>query len=282
VQELSRAEEPPPNIRYRRALHLKTSLKELWDARSVVYSLSERDLRSRYSQMALGVLWNILGPLLLMFVIVVVLNRTSLKAPHDVPKPIFIYLALLPWGFFQGAVSSGGTSLVANNSLLNKVYAPREVFPLSQVVEQIVDTTCSSFAFIGLLVVFHFMPKATSYWLPIPLITALIFTLAITILISGLTVFFRDLRQAIPVFLQLGLFLNPIAYDLSRVSTKYQPWFVAINPLASVINDMRRCVLYGQAPKWPLTLIALAVSCVELAVVFVIFKQMEAGFADVA
>lgn len=275
-------EAPPPNIRYRRAFHLKSSLYEVWDARHIVYSLSERDLRSRYSQMALGIVWNIIGPLALTAVIVLVLGKTNLKPPFGVPRPVWTYLALLPWGFFQGAVSSGGTSLVTNNALLNKVYAPREVFPISQVVEQVVDTTCSMSAFIALLFIFGFAPKSTTVWAPIPLLIALVFTLAVTLLISGLTVYFRDLRQAIPVVLQLGLFFNPIAWDLSKMRASLQPLYVAINPLAAAIDGLRRCVLYGQAPDLKLSVIAGVVAAVELVIVFLVFKQMETGFADVA
>lgn len=273
---------PPPQIRYRRALHFRSELRELWEARPVVFSLTERDLRSRYSQMVLGFLWTILGPLTLTLVIALVLNQTNIEPPFGVPRPVWIYTAMMPWTFFSGAVASGGVALISNNSLLNKVYVPREVFPISQILGQIVSSVCGVVAFVALLAVSGFMPKATTLWIPIPLIIGLMFTAAVTILISGLTVYFRDLRQAIPVLLQLGLFINPIAWDFSRLSSGVQPLYVALDPLAAVINDMRRCILYGQAPDWPLTAIAAAVSAVELLVAFVVFKQMEAGFADVA
>jgi ABC-type polysaccharide/polyol phosphate export permease len=279
---IEQEEGPPASIRYRRALHLRSELRELFDSRHVVYSLAERDLRSRYSQMVLGFLWNILGPLALTIVFGFVLNKANVNPPFDVPRPIWLYAALMPWSFFSGAVSSGGLSLVMNNSLLNKVYVPREVFPISQIVEQIVDSTCAATAFFALLLLYRFPLASTSFWVPIPLIIALMFTSAVTILLAGLTVFFRDLRQAIPVLLQLGLFINPIAYDLSKVSPSLQPLLVALDPLAACIDDMRRCLLYNQAPNWGLTAIAAVVSTVELCVAYLIFKQMEAGFADVA
>jgi lipopolysaccharide transport system permease protein len=277
-----REEEPRPEFRYRRALHLRTEIKELIEARHVVYSLSERDLRSRYSQMALGFLWNVVGPLALTFVITLLLTKAKVAAPAGVPKPVWIYTALMPWTFFSGSVGSGGTSLVSNSSLLNKVYVPREVFPISQIVEQIVDSTCSASAFIVILILDHFGLKSTIYWAPILFIIGLILTTAVTILLSGLTVYFRDLRQAIPVLLQLGLFFNPIGWDLSQLSTHMRMLFVAINPLAGVIDGLRRCMLYGHAPDFTLTLIAAVVSSVELCIAYLIFKQMEAGFADVA
>jgi ABC-2 type transport system permease protein/lipopolysaccharide transport system permease protein len=273
---------PPPEIRYRRAFQLRSELRELIEARHVIYSLTERDLRSRYSQMALGFLWNILGPLSLTIVFGFVLNKANVNPPFDVPRPVWLYTALMPWSFFSGAVSSGGLSLVSNNSLLNKVYVPREVFPISQIAEQIVDSTCAATAFVALLILYRFPPASTFYWAPIPLLIALVFATAVSILLAGLTVYFRDLRQAIPVMLQLGLFVNPIAYDLSKVSPALQPVLVALDPLAASIDGLRRCLLYGQAPNWGLTALAAVVASAELCIAYVVFKQMEAGFADVA
>jgi len=181
-------DEPRPELRYRRALHFRTELKELVAARHVVYSLTERDLRSRYSQMALGFLWNVLGPVALTFVMAFVLNKANVKPPFGVPNAVWLYTALMPWGFFAGSVASGGTALVSNNALLNKVYVPREVFPISQILDQVVDSTCSATAFIVILAKYHYMPSATSFWVVIPLLIGLVFTLAVTIIASGLTV----------------------------------------------------------------------------------------------
>jgi lipopolysaccharide transport system permease protein len=215
-------EVPPPQIRYRRALDMRSALKELWESRQVVMSLTERDLRSRYSQMVLGFLWTIVGPLALTAVITLVLNKSRVQIPGGVPRPVWIYTALMPWSFFAGAVSSGGVSLISNNALLNKVYVPREVFPISQILGQIVSSTMGVSAFIAILIGYGFTPKAEIYWVAPLLVIGLVFTAAVTILCAGLTVFFRDLRQAIPVLLQLGLFANPIAYDFARLSSGWQ------------------------------------------------------------
>jgi ABC-2 type transport system permease protein/lipopolysaccharide transport system permease protein len=126
------------------------------------------------------------------------------------------------------------------------------------------------------------MPASTFFWFPIPLLIALIFTAAVTLILAGLTVYFRDLRQAIPVLLQLGLFFNPIAWDLSKISEGWQKVYVAVNPLGAAIDGLRRCLLYGQAPSLSLSLIAGTVATIELCVAYLVFKQMEAGFADVA
>jgi ABC-type polysaccharide/polyol phosphate export permease len=275
-------EGPPPEIRYRRALHLGSSLRELRAAKHVMLSIGERDLRSRYSQMALGFAWDIIGPVALTIVITFFLSRVNGIKTYGLPRPLFVYVAILPWTFFQGSVSSGGTSLVANNSLLNKVYAPREVFPLANIGEQVIDCLAASSALFVLMAIFQRAPKITALWLPIPLLIALIFTIAVTLVVSGLTVYFRDMRQAIPVALQLGLFFNPIFYDFQMLSPSTRVIFSALNPLSAAIDGVRRCVFYGQAPRLSLTLIAGAVACLELLGAYIVFKQMETGFADVA
>jgi lipopolysaccharide transport system permease protein len=276
------SEGPPPHIRYRRALHFRTALRELWRARAVMYSIAERDLRSRYSQMALGFAWDIIGPVAMTIVMTLLLGRASGISTYGLPRPLFVYIAILPWSFFQGSVSSGGGSLISNNSLLNKVYAPREVFPLANVGETVVDTLASSTALIALMLIFERAPKLTSLWLPIPLLIVCIFTVAVSIVVSGLTVYFRDMRQAIPVALQLGLFANPIFYDLRMLSPNLRLLFAVVNPLSIGIDGVRRCVFYGQPPRLGLSAIALAVSTVALLVGYLVFKQMETGFADVA
>jgi ABC-2 type transport system permease protein/lipopolysaccharide transport system permease protein len=233
--------------------------------------------------MVLGFTWNLLGPLMLTLVITLVLNKAKVQPPGGVPRPVWIYTAMMPWTFFAGAVATGGVALVANNSLLNKVYVPREVFPISAIMNQIVDTTCASSAFIVILVLNNFnITWSTVYWAPLMLLLALIFTTAVTIVISGFTVYFRDLRQAIPVLLQLGLFVNPVAWDLSQISAQWRPLLCAIDPLAAAIDGLRQCLLYGNAPNFGLSAIGFVVASAELFFGYIIFKQMEAGFADVA
>ena len=135
---------PPPELRYRRAFKLKSSMIALWRSRTIVWSLTIRDLRSTYSQEVLGFAWALLTPLVLMVVFTFLQGRFGGKIPTGgVWYPIFLYVGLMPWTFFSGSVSSGGTSLVGN-PLLNKVYAPREVFPIAEILGTVVSTLCAS------------------------------------------------------------------------------------------------------------------------------------------
>ncbi len=240
---------PDPRTRYRRALHLGTALRNLWASRSITLSLAWRDLRASYSQEVLGFAWALIGPIMLMIVLTFLkgVSNTTINT-HGIAYPLFLYIGLLPWTFFTGSVSSGAGSLV-NNPLLNKVYAPREVFVIAQIIESAVNTGAAAVALIALFFIYGTAPAATSYW-AIPLLVILVaFTVGFSLFVAGLTVYLRDLRHALPQALQLGFFVTPIFWSLSGLSSTWQKIVCAINPNAAVIDGLRRSVLYGEAPE---------------------------------
>jgi ABC-type polysaccharide/polyol phosphate export permease len=273
---------PPPGMRYRRAFRLKTALTALWKSRGIVWSLTVRDLRSTYSQEILGLGWALLAPITLMVVFTFLQGRFNGSInTGGVWYPIFLYVGLLPWTFFANALSKGGTSLIGN-PLLNKVYAPREVFPLSDIIGAIVNTLCASFALGILFLIDGTTPSASSYWVVPLLLILLVFTTGVTLVVAGLTVYLRDMRHALPLGLQLGLFLTPILYGLNEIPKEWRNLYVAVNPLVAVIDGMRRALLYDQAPQATYTIIAAVVACIWLLGSFMLFKRLETGFADVS
>jgi ABC-2 type transport system permease protein/lipopolysaccharide transport system permease protein len=277
-------DEPPPGLRYRRAFKLKRGAVELWRSRMIVWSLTVRDLRATYSQEILGFAWAVLTPLVQIVVFTFLFNRLGGSNKIDtggVWYPIFIYVGLMPWTFFSGSVSSGGTSLVGN-ALLNKVYAPREVFPIAEILGTVVSTLMASVALVVLFVIDGRVPSVTSYW-AIPLLAILlVFTLGVTLLFAGMTVYLRDMRHALPLFLQVGLFLSPILWPLTQIPKNLRIVYVAINPVGGIVDGLRRCVLHDQAPRASYTIVAAVVSVVWLLGSFMIFKRLETGFADVS
>jgi ABC-2 type transport system permease protein/lipopolysaccharide transport system permease protein len=273
---------PPPELRYRRRLRPSVALRDLWRAREVVRSLVDRELRVRYAQAFLGLAWALLAPLTLMVVFTLFFNRVAKIDTGNVTYALFSYAGLLPWTFFASAVSTAGISLVQNVALLNKVYCPREVFPLASIVTSAVDSLCASAAFIVLFAVYGFMPKATAIWVPVLLLILVAFTTAVSLVVAAVTVYLRDLRHALALILQLGLFASPVLYRLETVPSDLRTLYVAANPIAAVIDGMRRTLLYGQAPDGRYTAIAAAVALVALAAAYALFKRLETGMADVA
>jgi ABC-type polysaccharide/polyol phosphate export permease len=274
--------QPPPELLFRPKLRVLAAVREVWRRRELVRTLAERDFRVRYKQAVLGVAWAVLTPLALMVVFTVFFQRVAKVDTGGAPYALFAYLGLLPWTFFSTSVAQGGQSLVLNNQLLNKVYCPREVFPMASTVVAAIDTTIAV-AVLGLLfVVTGFVPKATSVWVPVLLGVQVAFTFGATLVISAVLVFFRDLRHALPVILQLGLFATPVAYGMDVVPENLQVLYSAVNPLAPVIDGYRRTILLGLPPDWQLLVPGAVVSAVLLVAGYAMFKRMEPGFADYA
>jgi ABC-2 type transport system permease protein/lipopolysaccharide transport system permease protein len=277
------ADAPPPDILFRRKMRFVASMKELWAARELVRTLTERSLRSRYKQTFLGFAWALITPVTLMVVFTVFLRRVAKIETGGIPYPIFSYVGLLPWGFFSGAVSSSAQVILSNNSLLNKIYCPREVFPISTIASSAVDTMCAMVGLVVLFAVNGYAPTAGVVWVPLLTVVLVLFTLGLCLLLSALTVYLRDLRYGVGIFLQLGLFATPVAYGLSNVVPKQsQPLYAALNPLGPVIQGYRDTVLLGDRPQFGLLAIGAASSVVWVVVGYTVFKRMETGFSDVA
>ena len=145
--------EPPPELRFRRRIRLVPAIREVWRSRELIRTLAERQLRARYKQAVLGFGWAILTPLVLMVVFTVFFQPVADVDTGGVPYPLFAYLGILPWTFFSSSVSEGGQSLVQNMPILNKVYCPREVFPMSSIAVAGVDSSIALLVLLGLFIV---------------------------------------------------------------------------------------------------------------------------------
>jgi ABC-type polysaccharide/polyol phosphate export permease len=273
---------PPAELRFRRPIRPIAALRELWHARDLVRALVERQLRSRYKQALLGFAWALIPSVTMMLVLTFFVRRVVTIDTGGVPYPLFSYVALLAWGFFASAFSGASGSLLSNIALLNKVYCPREVFPVSTTITAGVDTVIG-LSVLALLFGLHtFVPKATVVWVPVVLIVLVAFTLGTSLIMSSLVVYLRDLRHVLPMITQLGLVATPIAYGMETIDEDFRLLYSAINPLGPVIDGLRRTVLLGQQPAWDLLAAGAVTSFLLLAIGFILFKKLETGFTDVA
>jgi ABC-2 type transport system permease protein/lipopolysaccharide transport system permease protein len=278
-----RLEVPPPELLYNRRVSLLSAIKEMWAAREITRSLAERGLRSRYKQAVLGFAWALLTPFVLMLAFTVLFDRVANIDFRDVPGPLFSYMGLIPWTFFSGAVSAAAASIISNISLINKVPCPREVFPLSGVAVSGFDATLSLLVLLVMFPVLGFMPKLTSLWVPVITLVLLAFVTGCAILIAVLVVYVRDIRTALPLGLQFGLFVTPVAFPFyDFVPEAWRGLYSFVNPLGPIIDSYRRTVLYGQAPDFTYLGLGALGSLVILLGGYWLFKRMESGIADVA
>jgi ABC-type polysaccharide/polyol phosphate export permease len=273
---------PPPELRYRYRVRPLHSLREFWGARRLAWTLAERDIRARYKQAFLGVSWAVVTPLIMMVAFNIFFKRVAKIDTHGAPYPIFSYLGLLPWQFFSGSIGSGGYAFITDSQLLNKIYCPREVFPLADIMGAAVDMAISTAVLGVLFVLFGFLPHGAATWVPVLLLIQIAFTVGVTLGICGLFVYVRDLKQVVPIILQLGLFATPVAWGLESIPSAWRGLYCAVNPLGVVIDGYRQTILYGNPPQWDLVVFAAISSTIYLVAGYSLLKRLEVGFADVA
>lgn len=279
-------EEPPREIWFRRRVHLLPAMRELWQFRELVITLAERDLRVRYKQASLGIAWAIITPVVMMIAFTLLFTKVAHVNTHapNVPYALFAYMGLLPWTFFSTSLSGGGMALVSNVPLLNKLYCPREVFPIAAIIDAAVDALIATFVLILLFVITGYAPKWQTVYAPLLMIPLICFTLGCVFAVSAVVVYMRDLRLVLPLIIQMGLFVTPVVYSpatLSKSNTVLVA-YSALNPLVPVLDGFRRTILLGTTPNW----LSLAVGTVSSVLVlvggFILFKRLETGIADVA
>jgi ABC-type polysaccharide/polyol phosphate export permease len=283
-EALVRPREPRKEIWFHRRVNLVSAVRELWSFRELTLTLAERDLRVRYKQAVLGVAWAVIAPVVMMLAFTVLFNRFAKVNTGGAPYALFSYLGLLPWTFFSNSVSNGGLSLVSNNELLNKLYCPREVFPLAAIADAAVDAVIATGVLALLFPITGYAPKAEVYYLPLFLIVLAMFTLGVTLAVSAIVVYARDLRLVLPLAIQVGLFVTPVVYGTSSISHSetFLIAFSAINPLVPVIDGMRDTILNGIAPNWVSLSVGSLSALLYLTGGFTLFKRLETGMADIA
>lgn len=279
---------PPPELRYRRELELGSGFSKLFASRSVLVGLVTRQVRSQYSQQLLGLAWTLITPLAQTALFTVLLGQASkttntarLGIPPDLPKALWLYVGLLFWSFYASSVQTAANSLVAN-PLLNKVYAPREVFPIAQVMSSGINLVAGAIVLPVMFLASRYGPTGTIWWVPVLMVPLVVFTVAVALLFSATTVFMRDLRSALPLVLQLGMFMPGVLYS------KFDAWpelwrvvYAIVFPAAPLIDAMRSAVLLGEYPGM-MALVATLATVGYMLAAFVYFKRLETGFADVS
>jgi ABC-type polysaccharide/polyol phosphate export permease len=275
---------PRKEILFRRRVGLASAARELWRYRELVLTLAERDLRVRYKQAVLGLAWALLTPLLLLGAFSLVFTRFTHVSTLGVPYALFSAVGLVPWTFFSTAFSRGGISLVSNIPLLNKLYCPREVFPLASIALATVDAIAAGLVVLLMFPLTGYAPHVEMMYAPLLLLVLLLFTAGVTLITSAILVHLRDLQVLLPLIVQFGLFVTPVAYGAETVvkSTGGQVIYAVLNPLAPVIDGLRRGILLGEAPLLLPSLAGAASAVVVALVGFVLFKRLETGLADIA
>lgn len=255
-------------------------IAELWTYKELLYFFTWRDLKVRYKQTFVGVAWAIFQPLITMFVFTVFFGELA-KIPSDgIPYPIFVYTGLLFWQFFSSALSDTSNCLVANQAIVTKVYFPRLILPLSSVFTKFVDFLIAALILVLLMIYYDFVPHIESIIvIPVVLLISFMAAVGLGLVFSSINVKYRDVRYALPFFIQILLFLTPVIYPAS-IAGKYS-WLLALNPMTGAIQSARAALLGTTAVNWPLIGISFLACLVLLIIGIYVFKKVERYFADI-
>jgi lipopolysaccharide transport system permease protein len=255
--------------------------RELWRHRELLWLVTQREIKVRYKQSALGVVWAVLQPLSLMVVFTVFFSWFARIASDGIPYPLFSYAALLPWTFFSTSLSFAIPSLVVNSHIITKIYFPREIIPLASVLAAFLDFLIASAVF-ALLLAFYRVPPTWNLLFVLPIVIIQIaFTAGVCLLLSAFTVLYRDVRHTLPLVIQVWMFVTPILYPASVVPVRWRGLYFSLNPMASIIDGYRRAVVQGIAPQLKYLLLAAAASALLLWAGYRYFKRLEREFADI-
>ena len=258
----------------------RDSLTELWRFREVLWAFVLRQVKVKYKQAAVGVGWAVIQPVLAALVFALFLFRYGSIPSEGVPALLFTLAGMAGWSYFSSATALASESLVTNQALLRKIYFPREVLPLSGVLAGVLDLFLGVAVLVIVTFAYGIAPALSWVALPLPLLLLVIAAAAFGNALSAVNVYYRDVRYALPFVLQLGLFVSPIAYPLSVVPSSWRTAYAILNPVAAAADSMRRIVVHGHWPDFPVLLASLGWSSFLLVCSYAFFKRLERGFSD--
>ncbi len=260
-------------------------ITDFWRYREAIRAFATLNLRLRYSNSTLGFLWSLANPLFLMLVFTIAF---TVLLPNDTPNyPIFVLSAMLPWNFFQTAMTASISSVTNGRDLISKLPFPREILPLSYVLSELVNFIMAMTAVILFLTVVGIGPGWPVLVIPILTVLLALFTAGVGMFLATVNVRLRDTQEFMSVFMFGWFFVTPIVYPLERIPAErmllgiqLRTWVQVANPVSAIVTAFRR-VLYLH--EWP-SLLAMGgitlVSLVVFVIGFTVFRMNSAGFAE--
>jgi lipopolysaccharide transport system permease protein len=255
-------------------------LRSIWEYRDLLYFLARRDIKVRYKQTFLGILWAVLQPAFMTLAFFVFFGRLAGVPSEGIPYPIFAFCGILPWQLFAFALAESSNSLVANERLVTKVYFPRVIIPLSSVLAGLVDFFFGFLVLLAMMLFWGITPAASAWTFPFFVFLLLAAALGVGLWLAALNVQYRDVRYTIPFIIQFWLFLSPVVYPTSLVPEGWRILY-GVNPMVGVIEGLRWALL-GKGGGLGME---LATSILATAFLFLgglcYFRRVERSFADV-
>jgi len=258
-------------------------LRELGAFRSTLLAFTERHVRVKYKQAVLGIGWAVIQPLAFVGILSLTLGRVKGLDTYPVKYSGATFAAYVAWMFVQGALNFSAISLITDASLVRRTYFPREIPVLGTILATGLDLGVGLLLFYAVATLPLFGAQATLWWLFAPLlaIPLALLTAGVSLIISALSVYYRDFRHALPVLVQLWLFASPVAYSIVKVPADWRTLYLILNPAAGIFEAFKSTLAIGVAPNWGDLGIGCAGTVVIAFIGYRFFKRRERLFAEV-
>ena len=259
---------------------MSRSLAEVIARRDVLYMLTWREILVKYKQSIMGMLWAILMPTVIVGAGIVVRYGFAVVSGRSftLGDVASVSVRAVPWAFFVSSIRFCSTSLISNNSLVTKIYLPREIFPIAAMLSQLIDFAVASAALVLLLIIARVGISVQLLWIPVLLAILILLTTGLGILLSAASLFFRDVKYLVEVFLTFAIFFTPVLYEASMLG-RWQS-VMMLNPVAPLMEGFADVVVRHAPPPLPWVGYSAAVSIVVLVAALWTFRRVEPYFAE--
>jgi lipopolysaccharide transport system permease protein len=256
--------------------------RELLAYKELFYFFTWRDIKIKYKQTLLGVVWVVLQPLLMMIIFTLFFGRVLNIPSQNLPYPVFVFSGLLIWNLFSTGLTSAANSMVNNASIIKKIYFPRLVIPVAAVIVSLFDFMMAFFLFLALLIYYQQSVGASAIILwPVSILLTVIATLGPGSLLAALNVKYRDFRYVIPFVVQILFFLTPVIYPITLLKYPGLNYLLVMSPMYAAV-ELFRHPLTGVHLNYTLLSISVVSGIVFLLAGLLYFKRTEDFFADLA
>jgi len=255
-------------------------LRELFHYRELLWMLAYRDYRVRYANTYLGFGWAVIQPLLTLIIFILVFNKAAKVQTGETPYAVFAMTGMWAWSYFAYVLTQAGQSVIGAQSLITKVYFPRIIIPVSKSIVGFIDFLISLLMLTTLMVYHRTAPAATFPFVLLFIFGIILFSNAVGIWFSALTIRFRDLTYVIPFIAQLGIYVSPVAYPSTLIPEQYKALYY-LNPMAAIIDGVRWSLLGEPLPETRYLLYSAAITLVLLLSGIYYFRRVERVMADI-
>ena len=262
---------------------LSLNLRELAQYKDLFWVLAYRDLRVRYAQTFLGFLWAFIQPAATILILTLVFGKALKIDTGGVPYPLFAVCGMVGWTYFAFVMQQSGQSIIASQQMIKKIYFPRLVIPLSKALVGMVDFGVTILLLLLMVFWYSYYPSPNIVWLPLFVMLIIIYSLSVGILLSALSIRYRDIQHIIPFMTQIGLYLTPVAYPAEFIIKAIPPWLSVIyflNPMAGIVEGLRWSLLGTSIPTIYYLYSFLMAILLFIGSLFY-FKKVEREMADI-